>query len=122
MIPLCSLADPVLMLHETNLFFNHDPLLQNTYASKDLLQPFELDHHLLNPNNKLVLSMINPIDLNDPQHLPRDDLNYLPSGNLGLDLEDNLELTTRSHFTVEELPLRSSLSLRHLFWSWFLSS
>jgi hypothetical protein len=117
-----SLVDHVLMLHETNHFSNHDQLLQNTYASKDLLQPFELDHHLLNPNNKLVLCMINRIDSNDRQHLPHVDLNYLPSENLGLDLEDNLELTTRSHFMVEGLPLHSSSSLRHLYWSWFLSS
>jgi hypothetical protein len=115
MILPCSLVDHVLMLHEINPFFNHDPLLQNTYASKDLLQPFALDHHLLNPNNKLVLCMINLIDSSDLQHLPHVDLNYLPSENLGLDLEANLVLTTRSHFMVEGLPLRSSLSLRHLF-------
>jgi len=59
--------------------------------------------------------MINLIDWNDLPHLLHVDLNYLPSENLGLDLEDNLELTTRSLYTVEELPLRSSSLLRHSF-------
>jgi hypothetical protein len=66
--------------------------------------------------------MINRIDLNDRQHLLHVDLHYLPSENLGLDLEDNLDLTMRSHYTVEVLPLHSFLSLRHLSWSWYLSS
>lgn len=61
--------------------------------------------------------MINLIDLNDLHNQVHDDLNYLPSENLGLDHEFNLELMTRSHFIVEVLPLHSSLSLRHLSWS-----
>jgi hypothetical protein len=113
------------MLHEIN-HSSHllEPHLGNTYAFKGLPPPYERDHHphLRDHNNRLVHYTINLTPSNDLLNLLPDDPTYLPYENLGLDLEVNLGLMMPCHYTVEELRLHSSSSLRLLSSLCFLSS